>query len=74
MKPLPQHTDQFAYELLYPTWFNLYRAMRIPLPDTATPKFTDEQIAETFEFLRDFALKDPEYEATLVGCMTFVAN
>ena len=73
LKPLAQHTDEFAYELLYPTWLNLYTAMRTRSGDGA-PKFDDEQVREVINCVREL---EPELQDScqpLVGLLTFVAN
>ncbi len=72
LKPLPQHTDDFAYEFLYPTWLNLYTALR-QRSDGQT-KFSDTQVAEMLNFLREYGGASRETQQPLVGLLTFAAN
>jgi hypothetical protein len=73
LKPLAQHTDDFAYEFLYPTWLNLYTAMRAR-SSANEPKFTDEQVDKMFDYLRQIEPETRETSQALVGSLTFAAN
>ncbi len=73
LKPLAQHTEDFAHELLYPTWLNLYTAMRLRC-GAGQPKFTDEQVKEVVECLRKFESELGQAAQPLQGLLTFVAN
>ncbi len=72
LKPLAQHTDDFAYEFLYPTWLNLFTAVR-QISDGQV-KFSDAQASEMWNFLRDYAGDDRQTQQPLVGLLTFAAN
>jgi hypothetical protein len=73
LKPLPQHTKSFAHELLYPTWFNLYTAMRSKRPDGSPPPFSDEQAGRVFEFVGQYEARFPHATPALLALMTFAA-
>ena len=74
LKPLAQHADDFAYEFLYPTWLNLYTAMRARSSAGGPRKFSDEQIEQMFGFVRQLDADTWESDQQLVGLLTFVAN
>ena len=72
LKPLAVHTDHFAYEFLYPTWFNLYTVLSGQAK--SEPVLSTEQVKSVFRFLdvdeSEVANHDPE----LVGLITLIAN
>lgn len=72
LKPLALHTENFPYEFLYPTWFNLYTALHTT--GQAEPPFSAAQVKTLFQFLDSHeqggASRDPE----LVGLLTFLAR
>ena len=49
LKPLAVHTDHFAYEFLYPTWFNLYTVLSGQAK--SEPVLSTEQVKSVFRFL-----------------------
>ena len=52
LKPIALYADDVAYELLYPTWLNLYTAMRTAWVGN-DESLTDAQFESVFRFLRD---------------------
>ena len=54
LKPLQFHSDNFAYECLFPSWLNLYTALVSARSDSNEPRFSQEQIKTIFRFLDKF--------------------
>ncbi len=73
LKPLPQHTDVFAFERLFPSWLNLLSATMLPQAATQKPRLEGKKQGALFEFLGKLAI-DEATEAELVGLLTFVAR
>lgn len=72
VKPLAAHTDLFAYEFLYPTWFNLYTVLSAAgKPDA---KFSAAQVKTVFRFLEAHEQGGVRRDGELVGLLTFIAN
>lgn len=72
LKPLSYHSDNFAYECLFPSWLNLYTALVRPRTPSADPRFPVDQIRTIFRFLQEFEADGPA--PALVSAMTLVAN
>lgn len=74
LKPLPQYTEAFAYELLFPSWLNLLKASMLPRTDNAKPRLDGQQQGALFEFLGKLGdLADADH-LKLVGYLTFIAS
>lgn len=73
LKPLAQHTEAFAHELLYPTWLNLYTAMRQRCDD-GVPKFSEDQAQQILNCLREIEASCDASSQPVIGLLTFVAN
>ena len=74
LKPLPQYTDAFAYELLFPSWLNLLNAAMLPRADNGKPRLEGPQQGALFEFLGALQTLDDNQQRILVGFMTFIAS
>jgi len=74
LKPLPQYTDAFAYELLFPSWLNLLTATMLPRADSGKPRVEGRRQGVLFEFLGKLHASGAEDESRLVGLLTFVAR
>ena len=74
LKPLPQYTDDFAYELLYPTWINLNTVMLQPTAATKETRFTREQQQTIINFLDEWSEGAGDSEVKLVAILTLIAN
>ncbi len=74
LKPLPQYTDAFAYELLFPSWLNLLKACMLPRADDGKPRLAGERQGALFEFLAKMSLVSAHDEQMLVGYLTFLAS
>lgn len=74
LKPLPQYTDTFAYELLFPSWLNLLTATMLPQQKTGKPRLDGRKQAILFEFLGKVNATGNQSENELVGLLTFVAS
>ncbi len=78
LKPLPQYTDVFAYELLFPSWLNLLKATMLPRADNDKARLEGKRQGALFEFLGavndNMAEKDKIDETLLVGFLTFLAS
>ncbi|MCU0962148.1 MAG: hypothetical protein MUF48_18795 [Pirellulaceae bacterium] len=75
LKPMPYHADDFAYELLFPSWLNLYSVLNRPAPETSEPRFSCQQVRTLFTFLDQYeadAHGVPDLE--LLGALTLVAH
>jgi hypothetical protein len=74
LKPLPQYTDRFAYEKLFPSWLNLLSAFMVPDKETGKPKLDGEQQGRLFEFLSQQATIAPDAHDMLVANLTLLVN
>ncbi len=74
LKPLPQYTDVFAYELLFPSWLNLLTALMLPRSDNGKPRMTGAQQGELFSFLSKLSGLSVGQEYQLTGFMTLIAR
>ena len=74
LKPLPQYSDDFAYELLYPTWINLNTVMLQPATATKEARFTREQQRTIINFLDEWSEDAGDSEFKLVAILTLIAN
>ena len=75
LKPMQFHSDNFAHELLFPSWLNLYSALVQRVPETSEPRFSFKQVNAIFSFLDRYeadagGLPDSE----LLAALTLVAN
>ena len=73
LKPLAVYSDEFPYEFLFPTWFNLYTALSMPTDD-GSPRSSEAQRQNVFTFLEEAQQAGLEARAELIGLMTFLAN
>ncbi len=74
LKPLPQYTDVFAYELLFPSWLNLLNASILPRADNGKPRLEGVRQGVMFEFLGKPNALSENQTRLLVGFMTFIAS
>lgn len=74
LKPLPQYTDRFAYELLFPSWLNLLSAMMMGSGGGGKPKLEGRQQGAVFQFLSQYAAATPTNDSQATAYMTFIAN
>lgn len=74
LKPLPQYTEAFAYELLFPSWLNLLSAAMLPRADNGKPRLEGSRQGVLFEFLGKFDQLDEDHGRLMVGYMTFIAS
>lgn len=74
LKPLPQYTETFAYELLFPSWLNLLTATMLPQAKNGKPRLEGKRQAVLFEFLGKVNATGNAKENELVGFLTFVAS
>ena len=74
LKPLPQYTDVFAYELLFPSWLNLLTASMLPQSNNPKPRLEGQRQGTLFEFLGTVHAAGSSGESELVGFLTFIAS
>lgn len=74
LKPLQFHTEEFAYEFLFPSWLNLYTALSLPCPSTGKPRFSHEQIKTIFGRFRELEEQGTPPDLEWVAALTFLAN
>ncbi len=74
LKPLPQYTEAFAYELLFPSWLNLLSAVMLPRADNGKSRLEGSRQGLLFEFLGAVDQLTAEDQRLLVGYMTFIAS
>lgn len=78
LKPLPQYTDVFAYELLFPSWLNLLNATMLPRADNGRARMEGQRQGALFAYLGAVNDRVPETnkidETMLVGFLTFLAS
>ncbi|MCA9157708.1 MAG: hypothetical protein KDA72_05240 [Planctomycetales bacterium] len=74
LKPLPQYTDVFAYELLFPSWLNLLNASMLPRADNGKPRLEGVRQGVMFEFLGKPSALNENQTRLLIGFMTFIAS
>ncbi|MBJ44910.1 MAG: hypothetical protein CMJ80_16810 [Planctomycetaceae bacterium] len=72
LKPLPQHAEEFAYETLFPTWLNLYTALR--QDRAAGDEVAPQSMEAIFAFLDDCVQRRFSHEPDLLAAMTFIAH
>jgi hypothetical protein len=74
LKPLQFHSEEFAYEFLFPSWLNLYTALLLLCSTTGKPRFSLEQIKAIFSRFQELeklgSPPDPEW----VAALAFLAN
>jgi hypothetical protein len=73
LKPLPQYTDRFAYELLFPSWLNLLKACMLPRAVNGKPRLAGEQQGALFSALAKY-LNPSAQQLNLVAYLTFIAS
>ena len=74
LKPIPQYTEAFAYELLFPSWLNLLKACMLPRGDNGKPRLSGAGQGALFEFLGKLdGFTAPELHQ-LIGMLTFIAS
>lgn len=74
LKPLPQYTDTFAYEMLFPSWLNLLKATMLPQKANGKPRLDGRKQAILFQFLGKVNASGHPTEDEIVGLLTFVAS
>jgi hypothetical protein len=74
LKPLPQYTDVFAYEFLFPSWLNMLTALMLPRADNGKPRMSGAQQGNLFAYLSKLNQLTHEHEKQLTGTMTFIAR
>ncbi|MEO8271179.1 MAG: hypothetical protein ABI557_15765, partial [Aureliella sp.] len=74
LKPLPQYTDAFSYELLFPSWLNLLNACMLPRADNGKPRLEGLRQGALFEFLGLQSSLDDNQSRMLIGFLTFIAS
>jgi hypothetical protein len=74
LKPLPQYTDAFAYELLFPSWLNLLKACMLPRVIDGKPRLSGDSQGRLFEFLGKVPSLNASDELLLTGYLTFIAS
>lgn len=75
LKPLPQYTEKFCYELLFPSWLNLLSAVMMPRAGTTNrARLEGPQQVELFRYLADCAVAKGKYGEDYVGFLTFIAS
>ena len=75
LKPLPQYTEKFPYELLFPSWLNLLSAVMLPRVGTTNrARLEGPQQVELFRYLATCAVAKGECGEDYVGFLTFIAS
>ena len=74
LKPLPQYTESFAYELLFPSWLNLLNATMLPRADNGKPRLEGVRQGALFEFLGKPPALNENQSRLLIGFLTFIAS
>ena len=75
LKPLPQYTEKFPYELLFPSWLNLLSAVMMPRAGTTNrARLEGPQQVELFRCLAACTVAKGECGEDYVGFLTFIAS
>ncbi len=75
LKPLPQYTEKFPYELLFPSWLNLLSAVMMPRAGTTNrARLEGPQQVELFRYLAACDVVKGECGEDYVGLLTFMAS
>lgn len=74
LKPLQFHSEEFAYEFLFPSWLNLYTALSLPCPTSGKPRFSHEQIKTIFGRFHELEEQGTPPDLEWVAALTFLAN
>jgi hypothetical protein len=75
LKPLPQYTEKFPYELLFPSWLNLLSAVMMPRAGTTNrARLEGPQQVELFRYLAACPIAKGECGEAYVGYLTFIAS
>ena len=75
LKPLPQYTEKFPYELLFPSWLNLLSAVMLPRAGTTNrARLEGPQQVELFRYLAACPIAKGECGEDYVGFLTFIAS
>lgn len=75
LKPLPQYTEKFPYELLFPSWLNLLSAAMLPKVGTTNrARLEGHQQVELFRYLAACPVAKGELGEEYVGFLTFVSS
>lgn len=75
LKPLPQYTEKFPYELLFPSWLNLLSAVMMPRAGTTNrARLEGPQQVELFRYLAACPVAKSECGEDYVGYLTFIAS
>lgn len=75
LKPLPQYTEKFPYELLFPSWLNLLSAVMMPRAGTSNKaRLEGPQQVELFRYLAACTVAKGECGEDYVGFLTFIAS
>jgi hypothetical protein len=76
LKPLPQYTEKFAYELLFPSWLNLLSAVMLPRT-SGTPgqaRLDGQHQVEFFRYVAACPVVNGTMGQNYVGFLTFLAS
>ncbi len=74
LKPLEFHSDNVAYEFLFPSWLNLYTALILRRPDSEDSRFSPKQVKTIFRFLQEFERDGDASDLELLGAKTIIAH
>ncbi len=75
LKPLPQYTEKFPYELLFPSWLNLLSAVMLPRAGTTNrARLEGPQQVELFRYLAACPVAKGEHGQEYIGFLTFIAS
>ncbi len=76
LKPLPQYTEKFPYELLFPSWLNLLSAVMMPRHSGGAnrARLDGTQQVELFRYLAACPIVRGERGTEFVGFLTFIAS
>lgn len=73
-KPILQHSDEFAYECLYPTWLTVFTALNSKKSADAPVSFDIQQQRTIFEFLDAWVGAEEPGEAEVAALITLIAH
>lgn len=74
LKPLPQYTDKFPYELLFPSWLNLLTAIMLPRVGSTHARIDGAHQVNLFQFLGNNSVASGAQGEQLVAFLTFLAS
>lgn len=74
LKPLPQYTEKFAYELLFPSWLNLLSAVMLPRAGSTRGRLDGPQQVEFFRYVSNCPVVQGPLGDDYIGLLTFIAS